>query len=508
MPSGYVKKYGKCAVRRCIYPNKNNAFYRVPDPRKNYRLCQAWIEATGNSKYMNMAPMEVYKKNVRICGAHFSSEEEAAMHKGQKTCIPWMFLPGPDRNPNDCWLYLSDDDWNDNCSEDDDEENNEPLHQDESEVKLCELIDGLTQKSSQGRTDCFASLTKDLVQKYIPDFIKDRYFTICDSIGKSLKKGHGAEQVAAAELAMVLCVQLEDEDACEEIYTLLKPILFTSICDDSVEASARAKYCTVLGTITFLTGAHHDDVVLHMQQFQNIFSDSYLKDERVPEENATLHASALSSWSLLLTLISSASIADMLNSKNLLALEKLGQLLESPHFEVRMAAGETLALIYELGREEDKEFEKDFALDVSETLKELATDSHKYRAKRDRKKQKATFRDIVQYIENGATAKVQVKFGRSRDKGSGRRRLEKDILVLDTWMKRKHYDTFCNILGPSISLHLCDNPLLTDILEIEVVPNRPVVPASVLNIQQTAKQGPYQEPEIEGNEQNSFNTNI
>lgn len=64
-----------------------------------------------------------------------------------------------------------------------------------------------------------------------------------------------------------------------------------------------------------------------------------------------------------------------------------------------MAAGEALALIYELGREEDGEFEEDFAMDISETLKQLATDSHKYRAKKDRKQQRATFRDILQFIE-------------------------------------------------------------------------------------------------------------
>lgn len=64
-----------------------------------------------------------------------------------------------------------------------------------------------------------------------------------------------------------------------------------------------------------------------------------------------------------------------------------------------MAVGEALALVYESGREEDLSFEEDFALDVADTLKQLATDSHKYRAKKDRKQQRATFRDILQFIE-------------------------------------------------------------------------------------------------------------
>lgn len=80
-------------------------------------------------------------------------------------------------------------------------------------------------------------------------------------------------------------------------------------------------------------------------------------------------------------------------------LEKIAELLESQHLEVRLAAGETIALIYELGREEDVDFEEDFAMDIMESLKQLATDSHKYRAKKDRKQQRATFRDILQFIE-------------------------------------------------------------------------------------------------------------
>lgn len=81
------------------------------------------------------------------------------------------------------------------------------------------------------------------------------------------------------------------------------------------------------------------------------------------------------------------------------SLEQLSELLESPHLDVRMSAGEALALIFELGRMESDDFAEDFAMDLTDTLKQLATDSHKYRAKKDRKQQRATFRDILQFIE-------------------------------------------------------------------------------------------------------------
>uniref|UniRef100_V5I981 Interferon-related developmental regulator 1 n=1 Tax=Anoplophora glabripennis TaxID=217634 RepID=V5I981_ANOGL len=398
-----------------------------------------------------------------------------------------------DRNRNDGSLHSSDDDSNNNdnlslisnCSEtrsEDGEESSE-LAQEQFEEKLCELLDGLSQKSSQGRTNCFQSLAKGLVKKYIPNFIRDRYFTMCDSIERSLKKGGGPEKAAAAELATIICVQLGGEDTSEEIYRMLKPVLFTTICDNTVSATVRAKSCVALGTITFLTGGDLGEVIILMQQLQAIFSASYLKGDgalaNVAPESAILHASALSTWNLLLTLISPGSIGGMLNTKSLPSLEKLSELLESSHLEVRMAAGEALALIYELGREEDEEFEEDFALDVTETLKQLATDSHKYRAKKDRKQQRATFRDILQFVENGTIPEVQVKFGKD---------LGKEVLVLDTWTKRKQYESLCNILGPSINIHLTENYLLRDIFEIAGAPPTSILPPDALRKMQRYRQ--------------------
>lgn len=64
-----------------------------------------------------------------------------------------------------------------------------------------------------------------------------------------------------------------------------------------------------------------------------------------------------------------------------------------------MAAGETIALILESGRAHDENFLEEDIGDLCDAVKQLATDSHKYRAKRDRKAQRATFRDVLRYLE-------------------------------------------------------------------------------------------------------------
>lgn len=43
----------------------------------------------------------------------------------------------------------------------------------------------------------------------------------------------------------------------------------------------------------------------------------------------------------------------------------------------------------------------------------------------------------------------------------------KETLLLDTWTKRKQYETLCSGLGHGINIQLTENDLLRDIFEIE-----------------------------------------
>ena len=111
-----------------------------------------------------------------------------------------------------------------------------------------------------------------------------------------------------------------------------------------------------------------------MQSLERIFRASYLKgDGSRPShgpEVSSMHASALMSWSLLLSVAPAHVVSDYLKrlyfvSTNIIFendsinalmynqfshLHKLPQLLESPNVDLRVAAGETIALFYELSR--------------------------------------------------------------------------------------------------------------------------------------------------------------
>lgn len=45
-------------------------------------------------------------------------------------------------------------------------------------------------------------------------------------------------------------------------------------------------------------------------------------------------------------------------------------------------------------------------------------------------------------------------------------RFGQEMLLLDSWCRRKQYDAFCQVLGSGMNLHLTENELLRDVFEL------------------------------------------
>lgn len=342
-----------------------------------------------------------------------------------------------------------------------DNEVDEFAQQEAFEEKLKEAIDGLSQKSAKGRTICFNGIEKIFAIKYIPDFVEDRKMTITDSVERGLRKGRNEEQSTAARLSSLLCVQLGAFESAETVCRDLKSTLTFIANDTTASTQARSECCWALSMNQFLSGNDATATIEIVQLLSGIFSGSYLKGNgaiaNISTEIAALHAAAISSWTLLLTIMAPADIYSLLASDRtnsyMPSLNRLRELLESPHLDIRLSAGEALAVIFELGRDFSCDYEQDWSLDLIEVLKELATDSNKYRAKKDRKQQRANFRDILRYIEEDILPEMHVKFGQ-------------EILYLEGWCARTQYNACCRLLGPGINIHLAENQLLREIFHL------------------------------------------
>ena len=306
------------------------------------------------------------------------------------------------------------------------------------EAKLREALELATQKSAAGRLKALEAICQAFLKRYCPDFIENQQVTTCDVIERALKKGKGGEIEAGARLAVMLALQLSDP---ENVYKELKPVLVTILQDKTASATSRASVASSLAGLCFLGGGEMAEVLGTMALLEAVHSNVL--------SSAELTAAAVSGWSLLLSLQSPGEVTRIADP----VISKLSGHLNSGDVEVRITAGEAIALVLEFAYDYDEEFEPENMTELIETLRQLATDSTKSRSKKDRKEQRSSFRDILGAVEEGHSPSERVKFGQ-------------EVLYLDSWYKKLQYDWFCKLLGSGMNLHLSANHMIREIFEL------------------------------------------
>jgi len=322
----------------------------------------------------------------------------------------------------------------------------------EDEVK--EAIENLSEKSLATRIAALTSLINGLRKRYVCEFLMERKVTMGDSLNKCLRKGKGEEQALSAQLAAILLLQIAtaDDPEIESIWSELRSTMQLILQDHQSSPNARAACASALGICSFIVGGTEERYSV-LNSLETSFKESYLKgDSSTPNttvELAAVHAKALHAWNLLLTCVPTNLVLHLIQTH----LPKLPGILESSHVDLRIAAGESIALLYELAREEDEDFEGEDLLQLSAKLKDLSKDSSKYRAKKDRRQQRSCFRDIVRGVELGEPPEFQIRFGT-------------EALSMDSWQAKITYEEICNALGVGMNLHLQKNHLIRDIFSL------------------------------------------
>ncbi|XP_026126595.1 interferon-related developmental regulator 2 isoform X3 [Carassius auratus] len=346
----------------------------------------------------------------------------------------------------------------------------EQTAQEETEDKLKQCIDNLMDKSAKTRLAALESLRLAFSSRVLYEFLLERRFTISDCLERSLKKdqkysrnhiastrrsalqrGGGEEQAAAATVCALLCVQLGGGVEGEEGFKMLRPILSSILIDSCASLSARQSCARALGMCCYVSASEDaEDLLKSIGHLESVFVGAYpLGDGTLPSVKAgipALHSAALQSWALLCTLCPASRINTILNHH----MPRLHACLESSEVNFRIAVGETIALLYELGRDIDQEFEYEDCDALCDSLKNLATDGNKHRAKNDRRKQRSIFREVLHYIENEDFTEEKIQFGI-------------EAIYIDGWMRHRIYDAFKEVLESGVRHHLQFNPLLRDI---------------------------------------------
>lgn len=320
------------------------------------------------------------------------------------------------------------------------------LSQEEAfEEKLRDAMDLASQKSAQGRTMALESMCTAFNKKFIPEFVEDRRMTITDIVEKALKRGKCAEQVAAAKLAVLFCVQLGGSPDAESVLKDLQSVFITLLSDPAAPLKSRAAVASALGDCAFLVSSPQDYEINIMPSLEKIFSVKTGSND--PEDLYALQTAALSAWTLLYSLLPPSRALNSLDTHMAL----FEQLLEAANVDLRIAAGEAVVVLYESAYDHDDEASLEMVELIIPRLQELAKDSHKYHAKKDRKVQKSSFRDILKYIEDEEDLYERIAFSK------------RETLEITSWGMKKQYDNLCKVLGSGMNLHLSDNDLVRSI---------------------------------------------
>lgn len=330
----------------------------------------------------------------------------------------------------------------------------EQTAQEETEDKLKQCIDNLMDKSAKTRLAGLESLRQAFSSRVLNDFLSERRLTISDCLERSLKKGSGEEQAAAATVFALLCIQLGGGDEAEEGFKMLRPVLTSLLIDNSASMAARQSCARALGMCCYVSAAEDgEDLVKSLALLESVFMSSYPNREGAlptPKPGGPgLHCAALQAWALLVTLCPLSKLTMLLDQH----LPKLQECLQSNDVNYRIAVGETIALLVELGRDIDEQFEVEDSESLCQCLKSLATDGNKHRAKNDRRKQRSIFREVLHYIENEDFTEETIKFGM-------------ESVYIDSWVRRRIYDAFKEIMESGVRHHLQFNSLLRDIFSL------------------------------------------
>ncbi|KAJ8416382.1 hypothetical protein AAFF_G00356700 [Aldrovandia affinis] len=321
------------------------------------------------------------------------------------------------------------------------------------QYKLKGFIDSTVDKSAKTRQSALDGLKTAMATKILYEFILERRMTITDSIERCLKKGKGEEQRAAASLSCLLCIQLGSGIESEEVFKALKPVFKNILSDGAANIQARQACATSLGVCSLVAEDDILDVYATMECFEGLFSRSYAKEDgsraTFGPQVTVLHTHALLAWALLLTICPASEVRNVLKKH----LPRLATLLESDDVNMRIAAGETIALLFELARDLDAEFEHDDLELLCEKLNALATDCNKHRAKNDKRKQRSVFRDVLRAVEEGEFQTETIRFGTER-------------MDIDSWVRKRTYDAFREFVGSGMNYHLQANEFIRDVFEL------------------------------------------
>jgi len=238
----------------------------------------------------------------------------------------------------------------------------------------------------------------------------------------------------------------------------MEPILKRNI-NNSIHYTVKSASLETLCWCLFLI-AEETQIIHNIEYILEFFTE---KSITVSKESAVFFQPCLDMLCLLITQLDKSFVVD----EYLSSLEYIVSFLSSDYeLNLRLAAGESLALLASIVKDIETENEGEYSInyfngyfDVPEVVKLLQTSNeiqNRKISKKDREKQRDTFKDVLNTLQTGISPSEQIT-------------VQGNKFVFSSWRDIKRLQCFRNVLGSGLLLHLQYNTLVSQLLDIRIV---------------------------------------
>ncbi|KAF5456116.1 hypothetical protein F2P56_025627 [Juglans regia] len=333
---------------------------------------------------------------------------------------------------------------------------------------LEQALDALYEKRGSTREKALASIIEAFNSSLQHEFLEKKFATLLHQCLNSVKRGSSKEISLASHAIGLLALTVGPGDNAREILEeSITPLsqAFKSV-SDSLKISALLE---CLAIITFVGGNDSEETERSMQIMWQVVHPKLGSNVVASKPSAAVITAVVSAWSFLLTTMDGFS----LNPKHWQeSISYLSSLLDKDDRSVRIAAGEALALIFEIGSVEkfcgEAKSSNDGSIQGSKPregfshiqglkgkiinqVKNLSAEAGgRGSAKKDLNSQRNLFRDILEFFEDGYCPEISVKIGG-------------ESLQTSSWSQLIQLNFLKRFLGGGFVKHMQENEFLHDV---------------------------------------------
>ncbi|XP_057490176.1 uncharacterized protein LOC130776125 [Actinidia eriantha] len=328
---------------------------------------------------------------------------------------------------------------------------------------LDQCLDALYEKRGSTREKALVEIIEAFNSSLQHEFVETKFATLLHQCLNCIKRGSAKEICLASHAIGLLSLTTGPGEKAQEILEeSVTPIL--QALKSGSETSKISSLLECLAIITFIGGNEPEETEKSMQMMWQVVHSKLGSNVVATKSSPGVITAMVSAWSFLLTTIDGWSF-DPKNWQE--SISYFSTLLDKDDRTLRIAAGEALALIFEIGKLEKFSGEAKVSSDSSisrelahilglrakilNQVRNLSTEAGgKGSAKKDLNSQRNSFRDILEFLEYGYPPETSMKIG-----GESLNTTSWSQLIQMTFLK--------HFLGGGFVKHMQENEFLHDV---------------------------------------------